>query len=65
MADVECLTVPEIAAALRCSERSVRRLVARGELPALRIGPRITRVERAQLQTFVAKAAQAASPGGV
>jgi excisionase family DNA binding protein len=65
MADDEFLTPVEVAAALRTSPRSVRRLIERGELPAVRVGPRITRVERGQLQLFVRKAASAASPGGV
>jgi excisionase family DNA binding protein len=64
MADAEFLTPAEIAAALRCSERSVRRLIERGDLPAVRVGPRTTRVARGELQVFIGKAAQAA-PGGV
>ena len=35
------LTTAECAVALRCSAPTVRRLVARGDLPALRVGNRI------------------------
>lgn len=46
------LTVPEAAALLRVGERSVYAAVARGELPAVRIGRRIV-VPGAALQRFL------------
>jgi excisionase family DNA binding protein len=63
MAGPEYLTPGEIAASLRCSERAVRRLIERGELPAVRVGPRITRVAHDDLQVFVGKAAKPVSGG--
>lgn len=46
------LTVPEVAAQLRVCERTVRRLLSRGELPCIRIG-RSVRVNASGLAAYV------------
>jgi excisionase family DNA binding protein len=46
------LTVVEVARELRLSERQVRRMVARGELPSVTIG-RARRVRRDELVRWV------------
>jgi len=46
------LTVPETARLLRVSERHVRTLVARGDLPIIRLG-RSVRVSNAELQQWL------------
>jgi excisionase family DNA binding protein len=61
--DAGYLTLPEIAAVLRCSERSVRRAIEDGRLPAVRVGPRITRVAHDDLQVFIGKAAKPTAGG--
>jgi excisionase family DNA binding protein len=49
----EILTVPETAEALRIGRNAAYAAVARGELPAIRIGRRVL-VPRAQLQQLLA-----------
>lgn len=44
------VTIAAAAEYLDVSQRTVRRLVARGELVARRIGPRLVRVELASLE---------------
>lgn len=46
------LTVPEVAARLRVSSNTVRRMIAAGELPAVRLGKQY-RIEASQLQATV------------
>lgn len=48
------LTYADCADALALSERTVKRLVAKGELPAVRIGPGTSRVRVTDLDAFVA-----------
>lgn len=47
------LDVDEAAAVLGCSGRLVRKLIAQGELPGLRLG-RLVKVRRVDLDNFVA-----------
>lgn len=47
------LTVTDVAAQLTASTRHVRRLIARGELPAHRIG-KLVRISEADLAHFLA-----------
>jgi excisionase family DNA binding protein len=47
------LTVPETAAELRIPRTRCYELIARGELPAVRIGERSIRVNRRELETFL------------
>jgi excisionase family DNA binding protein len=51
------LTLREVAAYLRYSVRSVRRLIAVGRLPVVRLG-RAIRVRRCDLEAFVASCRQ-------
>jgi excisionase family DNA binding protein len=46
------LSVPEVALILRVSAVTVRRLIARGELPALRVAGQL-RVDRYELQNYI------------
>ena len=50
--DTRFLTVPEVAMELRLSERTVKRLISRGSLPALRVG-RSVRIERARFDEWL------------
>ena len=45
------LTIPETALQLNCSGKTVRRLIGRGELKAIRVG-RLVRVSRRQLEVY-------------
>jgi excisionase family DNA binding protein len=47
------LTVPETAAELHIPRTRCYELIARGELPAVRIGERSIRVNRRELETFL------------
>ena len=47
------LTVPEVAQELRIPRSRCYELVHRGELPAVRIGERSIRVNRAELERFL------------
>jgi excisionase family DNA binding protein len=47
------LTVPETAAELRIPRTRCYELIARGELPAVRIGERSIRVNRRELEMFL------------
>ncbi len=49
----DLLTVPEVAAMLRLSERKVRRLISGGELKAVQLSERATRVRPADLDAFL------------
>ena len=46
------LSVAETATRLRVSEKTIRRLIARGELPALRVGSQI-RIDVADLERWL------------
>ena len=47
------LTIPETALELTCSGKTVRRLIGRGELKAIRVG-RLVRVSRRHLEVYKA-----------
>jgi len=49
----EWLTVPEVAQELRIPRTRCYELIQRGELPAVRIGERSIRVNRAELERFL------------
>jgi excisionase family DNA binding protein len=51
--DDELLTVAEIADALKLNQQTVRNIIDRGELPALRVGERRVRVLRSDLDAFL------------
>ena len=46
------LTIPAAADALATSPSTIRRLIARGELRAYRYGPRLIRIDPADLQAM-------------
>ncbi len=52
MAD-EFLTVTEIADLLKLNQQTVRNMIDRGELPAVRVGSRRVRVRRSDLDRFL------------
>jgi excisionase family DNA binding protein len=56
MTDV--MTIREVAAELKTSASTVKRLLSLGQLPCLRIGPRTIRVRREDLDAFVGAVAQ-------
>ncbi len=47
------LKVPEVAEELRVPRSRAYELIAKGELPAVRIGERTIRVHRAELEKFL------------
>jgi excisionase family DNA binding protein len=51
---MELLTISEVALAMKVSERTVRRLIKSGDLPAYRVGGRgQLRVEMSELERYV------------
>jgi excisionase family DNA binding protein len=55
------LTVPEVAEELHIPRTRCYELIQRGELPAVRIGERSIRVNRAELERFLLKSRRVAS----
>ena len=51
-AETRFLTVPEVASELRLSEKTVKRLIHRDSLPALRVG-RSLRIDRAAFNEWL------------
>jgi excisionase family DNA binding protein len=51
----EYLTVAEIAAELKPNDQTIRNLIDRGDLPAVRVGTRRVRVLRSDLDAFLAE----------
>ncbi len=45
-------TIAEAADYIRCTTRTVRRMVSRGDLVAVRIGPRMLRVDLNQIDAL-------------
>jgi excisionase family DNA binding protein len=65
--NMKLLTIPEVADAMKVSEKTVRRLIKRGDLPAFKVGDRgQLRVEEAELERYVesqrVRAADALAP---
>jgi excisionase family DNA binding protein len=56
----EFLTVDEVAILLKLNPQTVRNQIDRGEMPAVRIGPRRVRIRRSELEEFL----EAGSTGG-
>lgn len=68
--NMKLLTIPEVADAMKVSEKTVRRLIKRGDLPAFKVGDRgQLRVEEAELERYVesqrVRAADALAPQDV
>ena len=59
--DTSWLTVPEAAKELRIPRTRCYELIGRGELPAVRIGERSIRVNRAELERFLLQSRRVAS----
>jgi excisionase family DNA binding protein len=51
----ELLTVREVAEILRITERTVWRRVVDGTIPAIRLGPRVVRFERDDLESALTR----------
>ncbi len=51
--DVEMLTIEEVSRLLRVSERTVRRLIEKGELAAIEVSTRSYRIMRSDLNAYI------------
>jgi excisionase family DNA binding protein len=51
----EYLTVAEVATMLKLNQQTVRNIIDRGELPAVRVGARRVRILRSDLNGFLAE----------
>jgi excisionase family DNA binding protein len=60
--DETFLTVAEIAEQLRLNQQTVRNWIDRGELFAIRVGPRRVRVRASELERFIAASSSAGLP---
>ena len=49
----EYVTVAEVADELRVTQRFVRQMITTGELRAVRVGSRIVRIRRDELETLI------------
>ncbi|WP_407342266.1 excisionase family DNA-binding protein [Pengzhenrongella phosphoraccumulans] len=49
----EFITVTEAAEELRVTERYIRKLIANGDLSAVKVGSRLVRIRRASLQEIL------------
>lgn len=56
------LTVDEVASMLRLNPQTVRNTIDRGELAAVRVGPRRVRVRKSALDRFIAESAALMGP---
>lgn len=51
------LTIPQVAERFGVSTKTVRRWIASGDLPARRVGPRLVRIDAADVAVFGRKLA--------
>jgi len=49
----EALSTKDVAKQLGCTERTVRNMIKRGELPARRLGERVWMIDRATLTRYM------------
>lgn len=49
------LTVAGVARRLKCSRNTVYRLIERGELPRVKVGPKTTRIPDEAVDAFIAR----------
>jgi len=52
MSEHDLLTVSEVASYLRLAERTVREMIDRGDIPAMKIG-KAYRIKRIDLESFI------------
>jgi excisionase family DNA binding protein len=50
--DLDLGTIPEAAAYARCSQETIRNMIAAGALPAYRIGGKLVRVDMAAVRSM-------------
>jgi excisionase family DNA binding protein len=58
----EFLTIAEVAEMLRLNQQTVRNMIDRGEMGAVRVGQRRVRVRQSQLDAFLAAGEMITSP---
>ena len=58
----ELLTVAEVAQLLKLNQQTIRNMVDRGELGAVRVGQRRVRIRQSQLDAFLAAGEKAPGP---
>jgi excisionase family DNA binding protein len=56
------LTVAEVADMLRLNQQTVRNTIDRGELAAVRVGPRRVRIRKSDLDRFISESAAMMGP---
>ncbi len=61
----EALSPPEVAEALGIGIKEVRRILASGDLPAIRLGPRIIRVPTESLRAWMRERAHRDAKEGI
>lgn len=49
----EYVTIAEAADALRCTDRFVRKLIAKGDLPAFKVGTKAIRLRRTDVEALL------------
>ena len=59
----ELLTVKEVAELLKLNQQTIRNMIDRGELGAVRVGQRRVRVRQSQLDAFLAAGESSPQPG--
>lgn len=60
--DESYLTVAEVADLLRLNQQTVRNIIDRGELHAVRVGPRRVRIRQSDLHAFLAESSSQMGP---
>ncbi len=53
VAQKDVLTVPELAEILRCSRRTAYGLVEEGEVPSFRVGRKLVRIRRGDVDSYI------------
>jgi excisionase family DNA binding protein len=58
----ELLTVAEVADQLRVNQQTIRNWIDRGELAAIRVGPRRVRIRSSALEEFISQSSPMRAP---
>jgi len=58
----ELLTVAEVAEQLKLNQQTIRNMIDRGELAAIRVGQRRVRIRQSRLDAFLAAGESSAQP---